>query len=167
MQQTQVFGLIDIAVQSLTLAVQVLLTGRIATRFGIGALLVCVPLIMAAGFVWLAVAPVFAVLAFVMIVRRVGEYALVRPGREMLFTVVPAEQKYKAKNFIDTAVYRGGDAVGGWIKRGLDMFAEHPAAAMLIGAGVALLWALTGGYLGRRQLEKDRQLPAPTAATPA
>ena len=166
-QQTQVFGLIDIAVQSLTLAVQVLLTGRIATRFGIGALLVCVPLIMAAGFVWLAVAPVFAVLAFVMIVRRVGEYALVRPGREMLFTVVSAEQKYKAKNFIDTAVYRGGDAVGGWIKRGLDVLADHPAAAMLIGAGVALMWALSGGYLSRRQLEKDRQLRGPTAAAQA
>jgi ATP:ADP antiporter, AAA family len=166
-QQTQVFGMIDIAVQSLTLAVQVLLTGRIATRFGIGVLLVFVPLIMAAGFLCLAVAPVFAVLAFVMIVRRVGEYALVRPGREMLFTVVPPEQKYKAKNFIDTAVYRGGDAVGGWIKRGLDILADHPAAAMLIGAGVALMWALTGGYLGRRQLEKDRQLRVSAEATPA
>ncbi len=73
----------------------------------------------------------------------------------MLYTVVPALQKYKAKNFIDTVVYRGGDAVSAWVKRGLDLLAEHPAAALLIGAGIALAWAATGGMLGRwhRRLE--------------
>lgn len=155
-QRTQVFGMIDIIVQSLTLIVQVLVTGRIAQRFGIGVLLVAVPLIMAAGFLWLALAPVFAVLAVVMVVRRVGEYALVRPGREMLYTAVAPEEKYKAKNFIDTVVYRGGDAIGGWIKRGLDVLAEHPAAAMLIGAVVAAGWAATGFYLGRQQTARER-----------
>lgn len=155
-QQTQVFGIIDIVVQSLTLGLQLLLTGRIAKTFGIGVLLTGVPIAIAAGFLWLAFAPVFAVLAIVMVVRRVGEYALVRPGREMLYASVPAGQKYKAKNFIDTIVYRGGDAIGGWVKRGLDLLAEHPASAMVIGAIVALGWAATGLFLGRRQSREER-----------
>ncbi|RYZ73985.1 MAG: MFS transporter [Lysobacteraceae bacterium] len=148
-RQTQVFGTIDTVVQALAILTQLLITGRIAQRLGVGVLLVAVPVVVAAGFVWLALAPTFAVFVVVMVVRRAGEYAFVRPGREMLYTVVPAEQKYKAKNFIDTVVYRGGDAVSGWVKRGLDLVADHPALAMLIGAGIALAWAVAGGTLGR------------------
>ncbi|MCV9917406.1 MFS transporter [Pseudomonas sp. BT-42-2] len=150
-RQTQVFGLIDSVVQALAILTQVFITGRLARRLGVGMLLVAVPLVMAAGFLWLAVAPVFAVFVVVMVVRRAGEYALVRPGREMLFTVLPAEDKYKAKNFIDTVVYRGGDALSGWVKRALDVMGDHPQLAMLIGAAIALGWAVTGGWLGRRQ----------------
>ena len=163
-RQTEVFGIIDIVVQSLTLGLQVLLTGRIARLFGIGVLLTAVPFMMAIGFLWLAFAPVFAVLAVVMVLRRVGEYALVRPGREMLYAGVPAEQKYKAKTFIDTVVYRGGDALGGWVKRGLDLLAEHPAGAMVIGFIVALGWGATGLYLGRRQAIVERGM-APAGKT--
>ncbi|RZA28034.1 MAG: MFS transporter, partial [Lysobacteraceae bacterium] len=148
-RQTQVFGTIDAVVQGLAILTQLLVTGRIAQRLGVGVLLVAVPVVVAAGFVWLALAPTFAVFVVVMVVRRAGEYAFVRPGREMLYTVVPAEQKYKAKNFIDTVVYRGGDAVSGWVKRGLDLVADHPALAMLIGACIALAWAVAGGTLGR------------------
>jgi len=154
-RQTQVFGLIDSVVQALAILTQVFITGRLARRMGVGVLLVAVPLVMAAGFLWLALAPVFAVFVVVMVVRRAGEYALVRPGREMLFTVLPAEDKYKAKNFIDTVVYRGGDALSGWVKRALDVFAEHPQMAMLIGALIAVGWGLTGGWLGRRQRQLD------------
>ncbi|MFP3862559.1 MFS transporter [Pseudomonas capeferrum] len=154
-RQTQVFGLIDTVVQALAILTQVFLTGRLARRMGVGVLLVAVPLVMAAGFVWLALAPVFAAFVVVMVVRRAGEYALVRPGREMLFTVLPAEDKYKAKNFIDTVVYRGGDALSGWVKRALDVMAEHPQLAMLMGAAIALGWAATGGWLGRRQARLD------------
>jgi AAA family ATP:ADP antiporter len=154
-EQTRVFGLIDTVVQTLAILSQLFITGRIAQRLGVGVLLVAVPMIVAAGFLWLALAPVFAVFVVVMVVRRAGEYAFVRPGREMLYTVVPAEQKYKAKNFIDTVVYRGGDALSGWVKRALDVLAEHPAAAMFIGAGVAVAWAVTGAALGRRQTELE------------
>ena len=73
----------------------------------------------------------------------------------MLYTVVLVEQKYKAKNFIDTVVYRGGDAVSGWVKRGLDLLSEQPALAMLIGAGLALVWAGTGGWLGRQHRQQE------------
>lgn len=158
-RQTQVFGTIDTVVQSLAILTQVFLTGRVAQRLGVGVLLVAVPLVVAIGFVWLALSPVFAVFVVVMVVRRAGEYAFVRPGREMLYTVVPPEQKYKAKNFIDTVVYRGGDAVSAWIKRGLDLLAEHPAMAMLVGAAIALVWAGYGGLLGRwhRQREEAPQ----------
>ncbi|KYC23260.1 NTP/NDP exchange transporter [Pseudomonas sp. ABFPK] len=154
-RQTQVFGLIDSVVQALAILTQVFLTGRLARRLGVGVLLVAVPLVMAAGFLWLALAPVFAVFVVVMVVRRAGEYALVRPGREMLFTVLPAEDKYKAKNFIDTVVYRGGDALSGWLKRALDVMGEYPQLAMLIGTLIALGWALTGGVLGRRQVRLE------------
>lgn len=160
-RQTQVFGLIDIIVQALALVTQFFLTGRIAQRLGVSVLLVAVPVVMAGGFLWLAFSPVFAVLAIVMVVRRAGEYALVRPGREMLYTAVDPEQKYKAKNFIDTVVYRGGDAVSGWIKHGIDLIAGQPAMAMIIGSLLALAWAGNGLVLGRayRQREDSREAP--------
>lgn len=148
-RQTQVFGLIDVAVQGLAILAQLFLTGRIAQRLGVGVLLTAVPLLLVAGFLWLALAPVFAVFVVVMVARRAGEYALVRPGREMLYTVLPAEQKYKAKNFNDTVVYRGADALSGWIKRGVDLIAEQPGLALGIGAGIALAWAATGAWLAR------------------
>jgi len=154
-RQTQVFGLIDAVVQSLAILTQVFLTGRIAQRLGIGVLLMAVPLLLAAGFLWLALSPVFAVFVVVMVARRAGEYALVRPGREMLYTVLPVEEKYKAKNFNDTVVYRGGDALSGWVKRGVDLIADQPALALCIGAGIALAWAGVGLWLARwhRRLE--------------
>jgi AAA family ATP:ADP antiporter len=104
---------------------------------------------MMLGFSLLAMAATFPVLAFVMIVRRVGEYALVRPGREMLFTPVPVETKYKAKNAIDTFVYRGGDAVAGWVYAGIVAVATNAAVA-LAGAALAGLWAAVGYAIGRR-----------------
>jgi AAA family ATP:ADP antiporter len=153
--QTRVFGIIDTIVQSLAILSQLFITGRIAQRLGVGVLLVAVPLVVMAGFLALALAPTFAVLAVVMVVRRAGEYAFVRPGREMLFTVVPTEAKYKAKNFIDTVVYRGADAVSSWAKTLVDMLTQQPAIAALVGALIALVWAFTGGALGRAQRRRS------------
>ncbi|WP_236493198.1 NTP/NDP exchange transporter [Xanthomonas massiliensis] len=165
-RQTQVFGIIDIVVQALALLTQFFFTGRLAQRLGVGVLLVAVPLVVAAGFLWLALAPVFAVLAVVMVVRRAGEYALVRPGREMLYTVVGAEQKYKAKNFVDTVVYRGGDAISGWAKHLIDLLGSHAGAAMLIGAGLALAWAGNGLLLGRAQRRREDAMQAGSSNAP-
>ena len=111
-RQTQVFGIIDMIVQGSTLFIQIFLTGWIAKRFGVGILLVAIPCVMVVGFAALAIAPLFFVFVAVMVARRVGQYALVRPGREMLYTVLPTEQKYKAKNFVDTVVYQIGRAHG-------------------------------------------------------
>jgi len=149
--QTRVFGIIDMIVQSLAIVTQLFFTGRIAQRLGVGVLLIAVPVLIVGGFVWLAISPTFAVLAVVMIARRAGEHGFVRPGREMLFTVVPAEAKYKAKNFIDTVVYRGSDALSGWLKTAIEFLAHQPATAAIVGAGIALTWAATGAWLARAQ----------------
>lgn len=151
--QIRVFGLIDSIVQTLAILSQLFITGRLAERLGVGVLLVGVALIMAGAFLWLAVAPVFGVLAVIMVIRRAGEYAFVRPGREMLFTTVPVDQKYKAKSFIDTVAYRGADAVSAWVKTGVDLLAQQPAVVALLGAGLALAWAATGRWLARMQPE--------------
>lgn len=154
-RQTQVFGTFDTIVQALALLTQALFTGRIAQRFGVGVLLAGVPVLVALCFLWLAMSPVFAVLAVVVVVRRAGEYAMVRPGREMLYPVVEPEQKYKAKNFIDTVVYRGGDAVSGWVKHGIDLIAAQPALALIIGSALALVWAGNGWWLGKAMRRRE------------
>lgn len=157
------FGLIDATVQGLAILTQLFFTGRIAQRLGVGILLVGVPLVVALGFAWLALAPVFAVFVVVMVIRRAGEYALVRPGREMLFTLVRDEDKYKAKNFIDSVVYRGGDAVSSWAKALLDLIAQQPALVALVGMLLSLVWAATGYGLGRAAKTRQAEFDAGTA----
>ncbi|HTJ99094.1 MAG TPA: MFS transporter [Bordetella sp.] len=149
-QRIRVFSALDFAVQVLSLLTQLFLTGRLAQRLGVTFLLTAVPLAICVGFLVLAAAPVFAVLAVVMVLRRVGEYALVRPGREMVFTTVDAEAKYKAKNFIDTVVYRAGDAASAWVKTGVDALGHGAALVALVGALCAAIWAACGYLLGRR-----------------
>lgn len=154
-RQTQVFAAIDVVVQSLTILIQIFFTGRLAKRLGVTVLLTGVPLLMTAGFGLLALAATFPVLAFVMILRRVGEYALIRPGREMLFTRVDTETKYKAKNAIDTMVYRGGDALAGWVYTAVSTLASIQIAA-IAGAALAGLWALLGYRIGRHHDAGER-----------
>jgi AAA family ATP:ADP antiporter len=96
-------------------------------------------------------------LAALMIVRRVGEYAFVRPGREMLFAPLDALTKYKAKNFIDTVVYRGGDAVSARAKALLDLLSQGALLAALVGAACAAAWAALGWYLGGKQTAPQAQ----------
>jgi AAA family ATP:ADP antiporter len=105
---------------------------------------------MVAGFLALAAFQVFAALAAVLILRRWGEYALVRPGREMLFSKLDTETKYKAKSFIDVPVYRFADYVGAQAKTGIDAVTASPTMSILAGAALAGLWALNGSWLGRR-----------------
>ena len=98
----------------------------------------------------MAFAPVFAVVAVVMAVRRIGEYGMVRPGREMLNSILSPEEKYKAKSFIDTVLYRGGDAVSAWLKSSFNVLGAHSPWAMLAGAAISFLWAATGFLLADR-----------------
>lgn len=149
-QRTQVFSRIDYAVQALTIGFQFFVTGRIAQRFGVVALLTIVPLLMVAGFLGLAISGTFAVLVGAMIARRVGEYAFIRPGREMLYSVVDTETKYKAKSFNDVPVYRGGDALSAQLQGLLKDHGVAAASIALLGAAMAALWALVGWRLGRR-----------------
>jgi ATP:ADP antiporter, AAA family len=155
--QTQVFSAIDFTVQTLTIFIQIFVTGRLTRRLGVTVLLAAVPLTMMFGFGLLALAATFPVLAFVMIVRRVGEYALVRPGREMLFTNVDAETKYKAKNAIDTFVYRGGDVIAAWANVGIIAIGTASAAAV-VGGLISAAWGVTGWLIGRRHDGEAEQL---------
>lgn len=149
-QRTQVFSRIDYIVQTLTIGCQFFLTGRIAQRFGVVALLTAVPLLMIAGFLGLAATGTFAMLAIVMVLRRVGEYAFVRPGREMLYSVVDTETKYKAKSFNDVVVYRGGDALSAQAQGLLKDGGVTAAAIAVLGAAIAAVWAFSGWRLGRK-----------------
>jgi AAA family ATP:ADP antiporter len=119
-----------------------------ARRLGLCFLLGMLPLLVCVGFLLLAWSPGFFMLAAVMVLRRAGEYALIRPGREMLFTTVDVEAKYKVKNFIDTVVYRSGDAAGGWLKAGVDGLGYGAVLIALVGAFCAVLWGWLGFSLG-------------------
>jgi AAA family ATP:ADP antiporter len=153
--RTRVFSYIDVAVQSLTVVFQIFLTGRIAQRLGVIALVTFVPLVMVVGFLGLAVTGTFAILVTVMVLRRVGEYAFIRPGREMLFSIVDNETRYKVKNLIDVTIYRGGDALASQVQDALGKAGWAPAFIALLGAALAAVWALVGAFLGR-SYNKDK-----------
>jgi AAA family ATP:ADP antiporter len=155
-RQIQVFATIDTVVQALTISIQLFFTGRLARRLGVTVLLAALPATMMFGFGLLAFVATFPVLVGVMILRRVGEYALISPGREMLFAPLDAETKYKAKNAIDTLVFRTGDLLSGWLYTGIAAIASTAAVA-IVGALVAAAWAAVGVAIGKRH---DRETTA-------
>ncbi len=148
--RTQIFSRIDYIVQSLTIVLQFFVTGRIAQRFGVVTLLTVVPFVMVASFLGLAASGTFAVLAVAMVLRRVGEYAFIRPGREMLYSVVDTETKYKAKSFNDVPVYRGGDALSAKVQDVLVGQGVSASSIAVLGAVIAAFWGLTAWRLGRK-----------------
>jgi AAA family ATP:ADP antiporter len=148
--RTSVFARIDWIVQSLTILAQLFITGRIASRLGLVVLLTIIPVAIFFGFVALAIWNTFMVLAIVIVLRRSGEYAFVRPGREMLWTPMSKETKYKAKNFVDVPVYRGADAAVAQLQRAIESAGFGVQTAALLGALAATVWALNGWWLGRR-----------------
>ena len=149
-QRTEMFATIDFIVQSLTIVSQLFLTGRIASKLGVRALLTFVPVIMIAGFALLSLLNVFGMIATLLVVRRFGEYAFIRPGREMLWSTLDTETKYKAKSFIDVPVYRAADYVGAQAKTAIEAMGTTPGGAALIGAVLAAIWAVNGWRLGSR-----------------
>ncbi|HEY6125413.1 MAG TPA: hypothetical protein VIV63_12245 [Steroidobacteraceae bacterium] len=155
-ERTQMFARIDFIVQTLTVISQLLITGRLAHKLGVTALLVILPLLIMGGFLLLASMGTFLILAGVMILRRWGEYAFIRPGREMLWSRLDTETKYKAKNFIDVTVYRFSDAVVAQVQDALKAGGMNPAQGALLGAGVCAVWAVNGWWLGRK-FDKGKQ----------
>jgi ATP:ADP antiporter, AAA family len=154
-ERTRFFGGIDFWVQAASLLMQLLLFGRLFKWVGLRAMLVSVPVIMTAGYALVALAPRFMVLVVVYAVRRVGDYALTRPCRDALFTVVSREEKYKAKSLIDTFVYRGGDALSGSLYKELTgSFGAGPAAIGWVGAAISALWSVLALALGKAQEQR-------------
>ncbi|HVF18509.1 MAG TPA: MFS transporter [Steroidobacteraceae bacterium] len=148
--RTRIFAGVDWIVQTLTVISQIFLTGRIAKRFGVIALVTAIPLIMVGGFLVLAATGTLVVLMVVVIGRRAMEYAFVRPGREMLWSPLDKETKYKAKSTVDVPVYRGADAIAAQVNKAVEAAGVGPAAIAMMGAGVALVWAAVGWWLGKR-----------------
>jgi len=152
-QRTAVFATIDFAVNALTLLLQVFLTARLIKWFGLAAVLAIVPVLLAIGFALLSVSPVLMILLVVQVIRRAGNYAVMRPVREMLYVVLNREEKYKAKNFIDTVVYRAGDAVSAWVYAGMRSAGMSLSGIAFIAVPLALLWAWVAFKLGRKQTQ--------------
>jgi len=157
--RTALFAAMDFAVNALTLIIQLFLTGRIVQRLGLGWTLAVIPLLLVAGFLVLGMMPALWVVVAVQVLRRAGNYAIMRPGREMLYVVLSKEEKYKAKNFIDTVIYRGGDAVSAWAYAGLLAIGLSGAGISLAAVPLACAWVWISFRLGNRQ----EQIAADTA----
>ncbi|HRI49285.1 MAG TPA: MFS transporter [Pseudomonadota bacterium] len=147
--RTRLLATLDTAVNILSLLLQLLVVGRLTVRLGVALVLFSVPALMVVGFVVLSLAPALGVLIAVMIVRRVGEYGLLRPSREILFTSVDRQAKYKAKSFIDTVVYRGADWLNAKLHDLLVALGLSTSGVALGGAVVAAVWAVVGFTIGR------------------
>lgn len=161
-ERTRWFARIDWIVQSLAVFAQLFITGRVALRLGVVALLAAVPLAMVGGFAALALAGGLSTLAVVMVLRRAGEFAFVRIGRELAFGRFDDATRYKAKNVIDVPVYRGADALAAQVQQALR--GSGAEAVAWTGVGVAAAWGLVGWLVGRRH---DRAAAADAARAPA
>jgi AAA family ATP:ADP antiporter len=160
--QTAFFASVDLGVNVLTLAVQLFLTGRILKRFGVGITLSLLPVFSVVGFGALALIPTLSSVVAFQTIRRAGNFAIARPTREVLFTVLPREDRYKAKSFIDTVVYRLGDQVGAWSFALLSFLGLGLAEVSIVAAVISALWLANGWWLGRRQdvLARQQEIPA-------
>ncbi len=155
-ERTRVFGLIDIAVNALTLIAQLFLTGRVIKWFGIGVALALVPIITMLGFAAMSVSPVLGVLLTFQVLRRASTYAFQRPGRETLFTVVARTDKYKAKNFADTTVYRFGDQVGSWSYTWGQALGLGLSGLAFTMVPLSVAWLLLSRWLARKYAVLER-----------
>jgi AAA family ATP:ADP antiporter len=143
---------IDLAVNVVTILTQTLLTAGILRRFGVGLALAVLPAVAALGFVVLGAVPTSMALSALLVVRVLydgSRHALAKPAREVLFTRLTREQRYKSKAFIDAAVYRGGDLLSGWIYVGLAALGMTVGAIALAAVPVAVAWAVLGRRMGR------------------
>jgi len=149
--RTAFFAKLDLSVNTLTLLLQVFLTGRLMKFLGVTVTLLFMPVLSLFGFAAMGIAPVLAVLAVFQVARRASTFAFMRPAREVLFTVLRREDKYKAKSFIDTFGYRCGDQFGAWSYGGMQAFGLNLTAISYIGVPVVAGWCVLGVWLGRKQ----------------
>ena len=149
--RTAFFARVDLSVNVLTLGAQLFLTGRILRLVGVGVTLAALPLLSIFGFSFLALTPTIAVLVAYQVIRRATNFAFARPTREILFTVVAREDKYKAKSFIDTVIYRWGDQVGAWSYAVLGFFGLGMTGISIVAVPISIVWLVNGLWLGRKQ----------------
>ncbi len=162
--RSQYWGMMDLIVNSLAIFTALLATSRLATRFGLAVTLALVPVIMIFGWIAVAIAPGLALLIGLQIIRRAGNYSITRPGREMLFTGVERETRFKTKPVIDIVVYRGGDVLAGWTYTALAQGIGLGLGAIAwVAALIAVCWTLVAIFLGTRFESKgNRAEPSDT-----
>ena len=158
-ERTQIFALVGLAVSTLTIFTQVFIVNRVMGKFGIKGAVILLPIITIIGFIAIAIMPTIIVFFVFQIFRRTGEYGLLSPSRENLFSILPREEKYKAKNFIDTVAYRGADAGSGWVFSGLNsgLGLSFKIIAM-IGVPIAAIWGIIAWRLGKHHQLKLNEL---------
>lgn len=163
--RTAFFATLDLCVNILTLMVQLLITARLIRRFGVAVVLTVIPLLSTIGFGLIALLPSTLVLVGFSALRRAGNFAIARPTREVLFTVISREDKYKAKNFIDTVVYRAGDQIGSWSWSGFSALGMSATTISLsIALPLSLAWVCSSFWLGwHQQVLAARQQENPFA----
>jgi ATP:ADP antiporter, AAA family len=155
--RTAMFAAIDLVVNVSTLVLQLLVTGQLLKRLGITVALSITPLLSALGFAYLALDPVVRVVAMFQGARRAAQHAILRPSREVLFTVVNREERYKSKNFIDTAVFRAGDMLSAWLYAALGGLGLGLVGIAWISVPLSLVWLALGVYLGREQQRRAEE----------
>ena len=161
-ERTAIWAQMDLAVNILSISTGLLVTGRIVSKFGMPVTIALVPVLICIGLLVLAISPLLGAVVVLQIVRRAGNYAVTRPAREMLFTRVDRETRFKAKPVIDVVAYRGGDMLMAWLFTGLTQgLGLGLAAVAVVGAGIAALWSIVGIYLGR-WFERDDLKPNTT-----
>ena len=149
-ERTAIWAQMDLAVNVLSISTGLLVTGRIVSNFGMPITIALIPAAICLGLLVLAISPFLGAVVVVQIVRRAGNYAVTRPAREMLFTRVDRETRFKAKPVIDIVAYRGGDMLMAWLFTALTQgLGLGLAAVAMVGAAIAALWSLVGIYLGR------------------
>lgn len=149
-ERTQIWATINLTVSSIAIVTAMFATSRIATRFGLARTLALVPFLVAMGLLLVAANPLLFAVLGIWVVLKSGNYAITRPAREMLYTIVDREARFKAKPVIDIVVYRGGDTLAGWVFAGLTAgLSLGLGAVAAIGAVIAFAWAVVGLYLGR------------------
>jgi AAA family ATP:ADP antiporter len=162
--RTTVLAQVELAAQVLTIVVQAFLTGRVIRWLGLAVTLALLPLLSMIGFGALAFMPVFSTLAIFTVLRRGTNFALTNPSMEVLFTVVRREDKYKAKSFIETFIYRGGDQLAAWLYAGLSALGLGLVGISMTAVPLGAVWLMLGLWLGRKQTELAGQSPAPSPA---
>ena len=155
--QTAFFATIDLMVNAVTLVFQIFLTGRLVRWLGIALALAMLPILSILGFGALYVLPTLTAVAAFQVVRRAGNFALTQPARQVLYTVVSREDRYKAKNFIDTAVYRAGDQVGAWSYALIGLAGWGIKEASIVSVVIAGFWMMNSLWLGWRQEAMAKQ----------
>jgi ATP:ADP antiporter, AAA family len=153
--RTRVFGAMDIAVNVLTLFSQLFITGRVMKWLGVGFALAFLPVVTMLGFGIMSVAPALMVLVAFQVARRAGNFAIQRPAREALFTVVERTDKYKAKNFSDTFVYRLGDQVGAWSYTGMGFLGLGISGLAFSMVPLSVAWLILTLWLGKQYLRRE------------